>query len=86
MKRHCFLGREKEEERNGKSVEMMRTFIFRQDMGGMPEIALGFPCIFGRGVSLPCGQAQSSSRRSLMRNNVIHFVFFFVIYEVRRRL
>ena len=61
----------------------MGTFIFGKDEGGMSEIALRFPCIFGRGVSFPCGQVQLSSRGSLVRDNMIHFVFFFIIYEVR---
>ena len=64
----------------------MGMFIFGKDERGMLEIALRFPRIFQGGVSYPCGQVQPSSRRSLVRNNLIHFIFFFVIYEVRRGL
>ena len=57
--------------------------IFRKDKRGVLEIALRFPRIFRRRVSFPCGQVQSSSRRSLVRNDMINFVLFFVINEVR---
>ena len=40
------LPRREERERDEKSGEMMRTFIFREDIGGMSEIILGFPRIF----------------------------------------
>ena len=68
--------------KNERSDKMVRMFIFGKDKRGMLEIALRFPRIF-RWVSLPCGQVQSSSRKSLVRNNMIYFIFFFVIYEVR---
>ena len=66
-----------------KLSEEMGTFIFRKDEGGVSEIAFRFPCIFRGRVSFPCGQVQSSSRQSLVRNDMINFIFFFVINEVR---
>ena len=59
-------------------------FIFGKDKRGVLEIALRFPRIFGRWVSFPCGQVQSSPRGSRVRNNMINFILFFVINEVRR--
>ena len=75
--------REEREEENERSSEKMGTFIFGKDEEGVSEIALRFPRIFGGRVSFPCGQVQSSSRRSLVRDNMINFIFFFVINEVR---
>jgi hypothetical protein len=49
----------------------------------MAEIAFWFPGVFGRRIALPCGQVQSSAMGALVRNNVINFVFFLVIYDVR---
>ena len=76
--------RREERGKNEESNEVVGMFIFRKDKRGVSEIALRFPHIFRRGVSLPCGQVQSSSRRPLVRNDMINFVLFFVINEVRR--
>ena len=35
--------------------EVVFLFISVQEGGGMAEIDFRFPCIFGQGVSLPCG-------------------------------
>ena len=61
----------------------MGMFIFGKEERGVSEIALRFPHIFRGRVSFPCGQVQSSSRRSPVRNDMINFIFFFVINEVR---
>ena len=64
---------------------MMRLFILGEDEGGMLEIGFRVPYIFQGRISFPCSQVQSLSRRSLVGNNVIYFIFFFIINEVRRR-
>ena len=52
----------------------------------MAEIKFWFPSIFGRRVSLPYGDVQSSARGAFVENNVIHFILFLGINQVRRRL
>ena len=64
----------------------MGMFIFGKDVRGTSEITLRFQCIFQGGIFFPCGQVQPLSWRPLVRNNVIHFILFFIIYEVRRGL
>ena len=51
----------------------------------MAEINFRFPCIFGRGIALPCGQVQSSARGALVGDNMIDFVLFLGVNHVRRR-
>jgi hypothetical protein len=51
----------------------------------MSEIAFWFPGVFGRGIALPCGQVQSLARGALVGDNVIDFILFFIINDVRRR-
>ena len=49
----------------------------------MMEIDFRFPCIFQQGISLPCGQVQSSAIRALVREDGFDFVFFLVIDDLR---
>ena len=65
--------------------ESVFLFITFQESGRMAEITFGFPSVFQRWVSLPCGQVQSTGRGALVRKNCFHFVFFFVVYDVWRR-
>ena len=60
-------------------------FIMFQEGGRMVEITFGFPSIFRRRVPFPCSQVQSASNGTFVRKNSLYFVFFFVIYDVRRR-
>ena len=48
------------------------------------EIKFWFPCVLRRGVSLPCGQVQSLARGALVGDDMIDFVFFFRVNQVRR--
>jgi hypothetical protein len=50
----------------------------------MSEIAFWFLGVLGRRITLPRGQVLPSARGVLVGDNVIDFVFFFVIYDVRR--
>ena len=61
------------------------SFVLSENGGSMAEIKFWFPSIFERRISLPCSQVQSSARGALVGNNVIHFIFFFGINQVRRR-
>ena len=63
----------------------MSLFICLKDHGGVTEINFRFPCIFGRGVSFPCGQVLPLARGALVRDNVINLVFFLGVNHVRRR-
>ena len=49
----------------------------------MAEINFGFPCIFQRRVPFPCSQVQSAGSRTFVRKDSLHFIFFFVINDVR---
>ena len=60
-------------------------FITFQENRRMAEITFGFPSVFRRWISLPCGQVQSAGSGALVRKDCFHFIFFFVIYDVRRR-
>ena len=51
----------------------------------MAEITFGFPSVFRRQVSFPCGQVQSAGSGALVRKDCLYFIFFFIIYDVRRR-
>jgi hypothetical protein len=57
-----------------------------EDQRSVSEIAFWFPGVFGRGIAFPCGQVQSSARGALVGDNVIDFIFFFIINDVRRWL
>ena len=48
------------------------------------EIKFRFPCVLRRRVPFPCGQVQSSAREVLVRDDIINFVFFFGVNQVRR--
>ena len=50
----------------------------------MVEIYFRFPCIFQQRVSFPCGQVQSVGIRAFVGKDGLHFVFLFVIYDIRR--
>jgi hypothetical protein len=76
---------EGEDERMKIYLEIAGVLIVFEDQGSVSEIAFWFPGVFGRRIALPCGQVQSSARGALVGDNVIDFVFFFVIYDVRRR-
>ena len=52
-------------------------FVLGEKHGSMAEIVFRFPSVFGRRVTLPCGQVQSLARGALVRDNVVCFVFFF---------
>ena len=65
--------------------ESVFEFISFQESGRMVEITFGFPSVFGRRVSFPCSQVQSAGSGAFVRKDGLHFVFFFVIYDVRRR-
>ena len=65
--------------------ESVFLFITFQENGGMAEITFGFPSVFRRWVSFPCGQVQSAGSGALVRKDCLYFVFFFIIYDVRRR-
>ena len=51
----------------------------------MAEINFEFPCIFQGRIPFPCGQVQSTGIRAFVGKDGFHFVFFFIIYDVRRR-
>ena len=65
--------------------ESVFLFITFQESGRMAEITFGFPGVFRRRVSFPCGQVQSASSGAFVRKDCLYFIFFFVIYDVRRR-
>jgi hypothetical protein len=80
--RHRFLGR--------GGIEGMRKLpkgfnclIVFQDQRSVSEVTFWFPGIFGRRIILPCGQVQSLAKGAIVRGNVVDFVFFLVIYDVR---
>ena len=62
----------------------MDLFICLENRGSVTEINLWFPCVLGRGVTLPCGQVLLSARGALVRDNVVDFIFFFGINHIRR--
>ena len=62
------------------------SFVLLEYSGSMTEIKSGFPGVFRRDVSFPCSQVQLSARGAFVGNNMIYFVFFFSINQVRRRL
>ena len=64
--------------------EVVFLFISVQENGRMVEIGFRFPSIFGRGISFPCGQVQSSAVGTFVREDGLNFVFFLVINDVRR--
>ena len=66
--------------------EMVFLFIGVQKDRGMAEIDFRFPCIFGRGVSLPCGWVQSLAIGALVQEEGFHFILFFIINNIRRWL
>ena len=66
--------------------DAMSLFVLLEDSESMMEIKLRFPGIFRRGIPFPHGQVQSSARGTLVGDNVIDFVLFFGINQVRRRL
>ena len=66
--------------------DAMSSFVLLEDSGSMTEMKFRFPSIFGRRISFPCGQVQSSARGTFVGNNMVNFVFFFSINQVRRRL
>jgi hypothetical protein len=76
---------EGEDERMKNYLEIASVLIVFEDKGGVSEIAFWFPGVFGRRVTLPCGQVQSSARGTLVGDNVVDLVFFFIIYDIRRR-
>ena len=63
----------------------MSSFVLLEYRGSMTEIKFRFPGIFRRGASFLCSQIQSSARRALVGDNMIDFIFFFGINQVRRR-
>ena len=65
--------------------ESVFLFILFQESGRMAEITFGFPSVLRQWISLPCSQVQSSGSGALVRKDSFHFVFFFVIDDVRRR-
>ena len=69
----------------GGLSDAMDFFICLENRGSMTEINFWFPCVFGRGVTFPCGQVLLSARRALVGDNVINLVFFFRVNHVRRR-
>ena len=65
--------------------ESVFKFILFQEGGRMAEMTFGFPGVFRRRVPFPCSQVQSAGSRALVRKDCLYFVFFFIIYDVRRQ-
>ena len=65
--------------------ESVFPFITFQESGRMAEITFGFPSVFRRRVPFPCGQVQSVGSGAFVRKDCLYFIFFFVIYDVRRQ-
>ena len=65
--------------------ESVFKFILFQEGGRMTEITFGFPGVFRQRVPFPCGQVQSASSGAFVRKDCLYFVFFFIIYDVRRQ-
>ena len=63
---------------------MMESFIARKDRSRVMEIGFWFPSIFGRRVTLSCGQVQSVGFGALVGENGLEFIFFLIIDDVRR--
>ena len=59
-------------------------FITFQEGGRMTKIFFGFPCVFQQRVTFPCGQVLSLGIGALVGKDSFHFVFFFVIDDIRR--
>ena len=65
--------------------ESVFLFISFQESGRMAEITFGFPGVFQQRVPFPCGQVQSVGSGAFVRKDCLYFIFFFIIYDVRRR-
>ena len=65
--------------------ESVFLFITFQERGGMVEITFGFPSVFRRRVPFPCGQVQSVGSGAFVRKDSLHFIFFFIINDVKGR-
>ena len=65
--------------------ESVFKFISFQESGRMAEITFGFPSVFRRRVSFPCGQVQSTGSGAFVRKDCFYLVFFFIIDNVRRQ-
>ena len=65
--------------------ESMLKFIMFQEGGRMMKIFFGFPCVFRQRVTFPCGQVPSMGIGALVGKDSFHFIFFFIIDDIRRR-
>ena len=81
------LPRKKRIKRRIKNLDdSTSSFVLQEDCGSMMEITFGSPSVFGGRITFPCNQVQSSARGTLVKNDMIDFIFFFGINQVRRRL
>ena len=60
-------------------------FITFQESERMAEITFGFPGVFRRRVTFPCGQVQSAGSGALVRKDCLYFIFFLIVDDVRRQ-
>ena len=63
----------------GNLGETTSLFVLLKYIGSVAEINFRFPCVFRRRVPFPCSQVQSSARRALVGDDMVHFVLFFGI-------
>ena len=50
----------------------------------MSEVRFGFPGVFRGGISFPGGEITTSARSPSMSKDLLDFVFFFGVDQVRR--